>query len=94
MAIRDNFCLDRHFGPPWLAAGNESEIVAHNEDGKCHGHEECTHPEAPVTVHPLPVGTWVRFTMVAAMSFSEMPVSSHIASSCVVAIRKVAAYES
>ena len=33
----------------------------------------------------MPVGTWVRLPVVAAMSFVEVPVSCHIASDCIVA---------
>ena len=74
-----------HFEPAHLAARDQRQIATHNEDGERHGHQERTHPEAPVAVHPMPIGTWVRLTMVAAMSFVEVPVSCHIASDSIVA---------
>ena len=82
------------FVPARLAVQDQRQIVAHNEDGECHGHQERTHPKTPVAVHPMPVGTGVLFTVVAAMSFVEVPVSCHVASDCIVALRTAAVRES
>ena len=71
--------------PAHLAPRDQRQIATHNEYGKRHGHQKRAHPEAPVAVHSMPVRTWVRLTVVAAMSFVEVPVSCHIASGYIVA---------
>ena len=45
-------------------------------------------------MHPMPIGTWVRLTMIAAVSFVEVPVSCHIASDSIVAFGDAAVCES
>jgi len=65
---------------PWLVAWDPSQVAAHNVDGESCGHEERAHPEAPVAVHPLPIGPRTRFTLFATVSFVVVPVTCHIAS--------------
>ena len=71
--------------PALLAARDQRQVTTHNKDGERHCHQERAYPEAPVAMHPMPIGTWVRLTVVAAMSFVEVLVSCHIASDCIVA---------
>jgi hypothetical protein len=79
------FLAPARVAPANLPPRDQRQVAAHNEDGERYGHQKSTHPEAPVAVHPMPVGTWVRLTVVAAMSFVEVPVSCHIASGSIVA---------
>jgi hypothetical protein len=73
--------------PARLAVRDPCQVAAQNIGSERYSHQERTHPEAPVAVHPAPVGAWVRLAVVAAMSFVEVPVSCHIASGCIVAFR-------
>ena len=82
------------FVPALLAARNQRQIATHNEDSERYSHQESAHPEAPISMHPMPIGTWVRLTVVAAMSFVEVPVSCHIASDYIVAFGDAVVCES
>ncbi len=91
MKLEVSFAKDnRSLRPPWLAAPNQRQVATQNEDSERYGHEQRTPPEAPVAVHPMPVGAGILFTMVATVSFVKVPVSCHNTSDCNVVFRKIA----
>jgi hypothetical protein len=61
-----------------MAIWNPRQIATYNMDGERDSHEDFTYPEAPVTMHPSPVGT--RLTPVAAISFQVVLPSCHFVS--------------
>jgi hypothetical protein len=68
--------------PPLLRSSprNRRHAADKNEDSERCSHQERACPEAPVTVHPSPVRTRIRFTAIAAVSFRVVPVSRHCVS--------------
>jgi hypothetical protein len=62
---------------PLLIARNPRQVAAENVDCESCCHEECANPEAPVAVHPLPVGPGARFTMFTTLSLVIVFISGH-----------------
>jgi len=63
-----------------LAARNECQISAEDVNRECSEHENRAHPEAPVAMHSLPIGTRSGFAPRAAVSFRVVLVSGHFVS--------------
>ena len=54
------------------------QVAAQNVDGERSRHKERTYPEAPVTMHALPVRTGIGLTAVATISFMVVLASGHL----------------
>jgi hypothetical protein len=61
-----------------VSAWNPCQVAAQNVDGECSTHKERAYPEAPVTMHSLPVGAGFGFTAVATIAFMVVSVSRHL----------------
>jgi hypothetical protein len=59
---------------PW----NPCQIPTQNVNRECRKHEDCSCPEAPVTMHPSPVRTGIGLAPVAAISFLIVLASGHL----------------
>lgn len=57
---------------------NPCQVATENVNSERSRHEDRADPEAPVTMHALPVRTWIRLSAVATMSFKVMLVSCHL----------------
>ena len=60
-----------------MAARNPRQVSAENIDGDRGKHQDCAHPEAPVTMHAPPIRARIWLTTVVAVSFGVVPVSGH-----------------
>ena len=67
----------RHRGLP-MAPWNPCQVAAQNVDGECSAHKERAYPEAPVTMHTLPVRAGFGFGAVATVAFMVVSVSRHL----------------
>jgi hypothetical protein len=63
-----------------LVMRNPRKVAAENVDCESCCHQECANPEAPVAVHPLPVGAGTRFTVFTTLSLVIVLISGHISS--------------
>ena len=63
-----------------VSAWNPCQVAAQNVDGECSTHKERAYPEAPVTMHTLPVGARFGFAAVATVAFMVVSVSRHLVS--------------
>jgi hypothetical protein len=59
---------------------NPRQVSAQNVNSERRTHKKRAHPETPVTVHPSPIGTRVRFAFVAAVAFWIVLVSGQFSS--------------
>ena len=57
---------------------NPCQVAAENVNSERSRHEDRADPEAPVTMHALPVRTGFGFTAVAAVSFMVVLASGHL----------------
>ena len=57
---------------------NPCQIAAENVNSERSRHEDRADPEAPVTMHALPVRAGFGFTAVAAVSFVVVLASGHL----------------
>ena len=57
---------------------NPCQIAAENVNSERSRHEDRADPEAPVTMHALPVRARLGFTAVAAVSFMVVLASGHL----------------
>ena len=56
---------------------NPCQVAAENVNGECSAHKDRAYPEAPVTMHTLPVRARAGFTAVATISFVVVSVPRH-----------------
>ena len=63
-----------------VAVGNPCQVNAENVNSEGSRHEDRADPEAPVTMHTLPVRAGFGFTAVAAVSFMVVLASGHFIS--------------
>jgi hypothetical protein len=61
-----------------MAIWHPCQVAAENVDGECSTHKERAYPEAPVTMHSLPVRAGFGFTAVATVSFMVVLASGHL----------------
>src|SRR5664279_5986519 len=59
------------------AAWYPRQISTENVDCKRRGHEDCSYPESPVTMHTPPIWPWIGFSGSAAVSFGVVLASGH-----------------
>jgi len=57
---------------------NPCQVAAENVNSERSRHQDRADPEAPVTMHALPVRPGFRFTAVAAVSFLVVLASGHL----------------
>jgi hypothetical protein len=60
-----------------VAVWKPRQVNAENVNGERSCHEDRAYPEAPVTMHTLPVRAGFGFTAVAAVSFMVVLASGH-----------------
>ena len=63
-----------------MAIWNPRQIATQNVDSERGRHENSAYPEAPVTMHPSPIGTGIGLAPVAAISFQVVLASCHFVS--------------
>src|ERR1700722_9515521 len=63
-----------------VAARKPRQVLAQNVYRDRGRHEDGTHPETPITMHALPIGTRPNFSVVATISFVIVSPSSHFVS--------------
>jgi len=61
-----------------VAIRNPCQITTQNIDCERGSHEDSTYPEAPVTMHPSPVRTWIGFACATAIPLEVVLASSHL----------------
>jgi hypothetical protein len=61
-----------------MSTWNPGEVSAQNIYSERRTHEEYADPEAPVTMHPSPVGTRVRFASTIAIAFRIVLIASQL----------------
>jgi hypothetical protein len=69
---------------------NPCQVATENVNSERSRHEDRADPEAPVTMHALPVGAGLRFAAVAAISFMVVLASGHLFSITASAMAHVA----
>jgi hypothetical protein len=69
----------RDSGKP-VAVWNPREVATQYIDSERSSHKKRTYPEAPITMHTLPVRSGARFTVVATISFMVVLASGHLVS--------------
>ena len=57
---------------------NPCQVAAENVNSERGRHEERTYPEAPITMHTLPVRAGLGFTVFATVSFMIVLASGHL----------------